>query len=107
VTASDGNEGANFVIPASEHNPAISPNNSPRNMEGHADYDTENFSEGLLECTVDKPQKELDGTKDAYISYLVFTRVILTKSPATSEETTEYLPIDSLTSNLFSDPSSL
>ncbi|OCK93637.1 putative sorting nexin-4 [Cenococcum geophilum 1.58] len=43
-------------------------------MEGHADYDTENFSEGLLECTVDRPQKELDGTKDAYISYLVSTR---------------------------------
>jgi sorting nexin-4 len=47
-------------------------------MEGHADYDTDNFSEGLLECTVDRPQKELDGTKDAYISYLVSTRVILT-----------------------------
>lgn len=76
-------------------------------MEGHADYDTDNFSEGLLECTVDRPQKELDGTKDAYISYLVSTRVILTNSPATSEETTEYLPINSLTSNLFSDPSSL
>ncbi|KAF4538364.1 Lipid binding protein [Lasiodiplodia theobromae] len=28
------------------------------------------FSEGMLECTVDKPQKENDGTKDAYISYL-------------------------------------
>lgn len=33
------------------------------------------FSEGMLECTVDKPQKENDGTKDAYISYLVATRV--------------------------------
>lgn len=33
------------------------------------------FNEGRLECTVDKPQKENDGTKDAYISYLVTTRV--------------------------------
>lgn len=34
------------------------------------------FTEGQLECTVDKPQKELDGTKDAYVSYLVTTKVI-------------------------------
>ncbi|EOD49003.1 hypothetical protein GTA08_BOTSDO02563 [Neofusicoccum parvum] len=34
----------------------------------------QDFSEGMLECTVDKPQKENDGTKDAYISYLVTTR---------------------------------
>jgi sorting nexin-4 len=32
------------------------------------------FTEGRLECTVDKPQKELDGTKDAYVSYLVTTK---------------------------------
>lgn len=37
----------------------------------------QDFSEGMLECTVDKPQKENDGTKDAYISYLVTTRVPL------------------------------
>lgn len=30
---------------------------------------------GFLECTVDTPQKENDGTKDAYISYLVTTHV--------------------------------
>lgn len=28
---------------------------------------------GKLECTVSKPQKELENTKDAYISYLVTT----------------------------------
>ncbi|KAF2013149.1 hypothetical protein BU24DRAFT_393686 [Aaosphaeria arxii CBS 175.79] len=33
----------------------------------------EEFSEGRLETTVDKPQKELPGTKDAYVSYLVTT----------------------------------
>ncbi|KAF1989551.1 putative sorting nexin-4 [Aulographum hederae CBS 113979] len=30
--------------------------------------------EGHLDCTVTKPQKENDGTKDAYISYLVSTK---------------------------------
>lgn len=34
-------------------------------------------SEGYLHCTVDKPLKENDGTKDAYVSYLVSTRVCL------------------------------
>ncbi|OCK83834.1 Phox-like protein [Lepidopterella palustris CBS 459.81] len=43
-------------------------------MENEPNYDTTDFSEGRLECTVDKPQKELDGTKDAYISYLVSTK---------------------------------
>lgn len=31
--------------------------------------------EGHLECTVDTPLKESDGTKDAYVSYLVSTHV--------------------------------
>lgn len=39
--------------------------------------DETDFNEGLLECNVDKPQKENDGTKDAYISYRVTTRVSL------------------------------
>ncbi|KAJ9648452.1 intercellular trafficking and secretion [Coniosporium tulheliwenetii] len=43
------------------------------------------FNEGRLECTVDKPQKENDGTKDAYISYLVTT-----KSDFQSFERTEF-----------------
>ena len=32
-------------------------------------------SHGLLECTVDKPQKEGEGTQNPYISYLVTTHV--------------------------------
>ncbi|KAF2203760.1 hypothetical protein GQ43DRAFT_454242 [Delitschia confertaspora ATCC 74209] len=40
-------------------------------MEANGDQD---FIEGRLECTVDQPQKELDGTKDAYVSYLVSTK---------------------------------
>ncbi|KAF2806727.1 putative sorting nexin-4 [Mytilinidion resinicola] len=43
-------------------------------MDGQPTYDTDDFSEGRLECTVSQPQKELDGTKDAYISYLVSTK---------------------------------
>lgn len=35
----------------------------------------EDFSEGRLETTVDTPIKELPGTKDAYVSYLVSTKV--------------------------------
>lgn len=31
--------------------------------------------DGVLECTVDSPLKENDGTKDAFISYLVTTHV--------------------------------
>jgi sorting nexin-4 len=32
---------------------------------------------GTLECTVTQPIKENDGTKDAYVSYLVTTKVYL------------------------------
>jgi hypothetical protein len=32
---------------------------------------------GVLECTVDTPLKENDGTKDAYVSYLITTHVCL------------------------------
>ena len=37
----------------------------------------EDFSEGRLETTVDTPVKELPGTKDSYVSYLVSTKVSL------------------------------
>ena len=32
-------------------------------------------ADGVLECTVDTPLKESDGTKDAYVSYLITTHV--------------------------------
>jgi hypothetical protein len=35
----------------------------------------QDFGDGHLECSVEKPQKENEGTKDVYISYLVITRV--------------------------------
>lgn len=42
----------------------------------HADaVDLAGVGDGRLECTVDSPQKESDGTKDAYVSYLVTIHV--------------------------------
>lgn len=37
--------------------------------------DLAGIGDGVLEVTVDSPLKENDGTKDAYISYLVTTHV--------------------------------
>lgn len=37
--------------------------------------DVGGIGDGVLECQVDSPLKENDGTKDAYISYLVTTHV--------------------------------
>lgn len=37
--------------------------------------DLAGIGEGVLECEVGSPLKENDGTKDAYISYLVTTHV--------------------------------
>src|SRR5438045_854851 len=33
------------------------------------------IGDGRLDCTVSSPQKENDGTKDAFVSYLVSTQV--------------------------------
>lgn len=37
--------------------------------------DLAGIGEGILECIVDQPLKESEGTKDAFISYLVTTHV--------------------------------
>jgi sorting nexin-4 len=37
--------------------------------------DLTGIGDGVLECRVDTPLKENDGTKDAYVSYLVTTHV--------------------------------
>lgn len=54
--------------------------NSRRHVEAplgaNADaMDLAGVGEGTLECTVTSPLKENDGSKDAYISYLVTTTV--------------------------------
>lgn len=49
---------------------------SPAQAGADADaVDLAGIGEGRLDCTVDTPLKENDGTKDAYISYLVTTVV--------------------------------
>lgn len=49
------------------------------NQAGHlADrVDLGGIGDGRLECTVEAPLKENDGTKDAYVSYMVTTHVCL------------------------------
>lgn len=39
------------------------------------DVDLAGIGDGRLDCRVDTPLKENDGTKDAYVSYLVSTEV--------------------------------
>lgn len=43
--------------------------------------DLAGIGQGMLECTVSEPLKEGDGTKDAYISYLVTTKVSCAQWP--------------------------
>lgn len=43
----------------------------------------EDFSEGRLETFVGSPQKELAGTQNAYVSYLVTTKVYFCYAPVT------------------------
>ena len=38
----------------------------------------------ILECTVSEPHKENDGTKDAYVSYLITTNVSIPHAAARS-----------------------
>jgi sorting nexin-4 len=67
---------------------AISPRMEPQEAQngkrrgsggqlGHnaLDLDLAGVGEGVLECTVTSPIKENDGSKDAYVSYLVTTNV--------------------------------
>ncbi|KAI9759641.1 MAG: tRNA (adenine-N(1)-)-methyltransferase catalytic subunit trm61 [Chaenotheca gracillima] len=50
---------------ASAGTPPVTRTEDPMDMAG--------VNSGRLECTVDSPQKENDGTKDAFVSYLVTT----------------------------------
>jgi hypothetical protein len=45
-----------------------------RDLDDHRDFEAGNAGE-ILECTVSEPHKENDGTKDAYVSYLITTNV--------------------------------
>ena len=83
-----------------ESNLPIRPVNGKRSMSTHNEQqagehadrvDLAGIGDGILECTVDTPLKENDGTKDAYVSYLVTTHVsfplsllYLSRGPLTS-----------------------
>jgi hypothetical protein len=62
------------------------------------------FSEGRLETLVDTPQKELAGTKDAYVSYLVTTKVGMPQQSFDKVDG-QLIRHNSPTSNHFSAPS--
>ena len=51
----------------------------PSTKDQHHGQDLERQDPGLsgdiLECTVSEPRKESDGTKDAFVSYLITTNV--------------------------------
>lgn len=67
--------------------PTKSKSNGKRRQSSHADSrpPTDNIGDavdnagigkdGYLDCNVDKPLKESEGTKDVYVSYLVTTHV--------------------------------
>jgi hypothetical protein len=55
----------------------MSEHNEPQAGEYADGVDLAGIGDGILECTVDAPLKENDGTKDAYVSYLVTTHVFL------------------------------
>lgn len=50
---------------------------APEAQAGHLaePVDLGGIGDGFLECTVDSPLKENDGTKDAYVSYLITANV--------------------------------
>lgn len=50
-------------------------NNSAQAGADADPVDLAGIGDGRLDCTVDTPLKENDGTKDAYVSYLVTTNV--------------------------------
>lgn len=54
--------------------------------------DLAGIGDGRLECIVDKPQKENDGTKDAFVSYRVTTHVRLTLPKHRDSKPTEASP---------------
>ena len=54
---------------------SMSTPNEPQTGHSADAVDLAGIGDGMLECTVDTPLKESDGTKDAYVSYLITTSV--------------------------------
>ena len=69
--------------------------NAPNQAGEQADaVDLAGIGEARLDLKVDKPLKENDGTKDAYISYLVTTHVRLSSTPFTRRANIKVLMAD-------------
>lgn len=77
------NPESGLTSPRAEAEPAMGGGNQNGKRRGsggplgqNADaLDLAGVGDGTLECTVTTPIKENDGTKDAYVSYLVITNV--------------------------------
>lgn len=74
----------NTALASEPREPVYGANSSGKRKVGHgfaqagstADaVDLAGIGDGRLDCKVDTPLKENDGTKDAYVSYLVTTNV--------------------------------
>lgn len=73
--------GPNFESSPLPHRTTSDARSSSTNIEPQAGENADDIDlagigiEGLLDCTVDSPTKENDGTKDAYVSYRISTNV--------------------------------
>lgn len=71
---------SNTTLPtriSSGKQPSRSVHQEPQAGELAEPVDLAGIGDGILECTVGSPVKENDGTKDAYVSYLITTTVRL------------------------------
>ena len=74
-------EAPSFPDRASPHRSALERRTSTASNEPQAGENADAIdlagigTDGTLDCTVDSPLKENDGTKDAYVSYKITTQV--------------------------------
>lgn len=70
--------------------------NDPQAGEHAEPIDLGGIGDGILECCVSSPLKENDGTKDAYVSYLITTVVSLARSSRLTDRyaETDHLHLD-------------
>ena len=74
IGAHDSEDRAHGMSSSGKRKPSHSANQAGDNADA---VDLAGIGEGRLDCTVNIPMKENDGTKDAYVSYLVTTNVRL------------------------------
>ncbi|KAK8103927.1 sorting nexin-4 [Apiospora kogelbergensis] len=83
---------SNASIPTYEHShDGSSPAEHPE-MEGNPERLDPGLSGDILECAVAEPRKESDGTKDAFVSYLVTTSVSCSSHFITAKAAANEIP---------------